>query len=190
MTTIVNMGRVAALLLLLLALPLAAQTGGVAGTVRDSSGGVLANATVTITNRDNNARQTQTTGDTGNFAFPQISPGSYRLEVKAPGFKTFVQPDFSIDVQQQAAIDPVMQIGDASESIQVIGDTPLLQPNTSSLGQVISNQQISELPLSGRNSLGLSVSPRVLNRWANSGEYRRVPTPTTRASFLRAAARW
>ncbi len=155
MTSIVKKCYVAALALFFLALPLAAQTGGVAGTVRDSSGGVLANATVTITNLSNNAKQTATTGNTGNFAFPQLLPGRYRLEVKAAGFKTFIQPDFGIDVQQQAAIDPVMQVGDAAESIQVTGDTPLLQPNTSSLGQVISNQQISELPLSGRNTLGL-----------------------------------
>jgi Carboxypeptidase regulatory-like domain len=156
MTLFVNPGRVlASLLLLSVAAPLAAQTGGVAGTVRDSSGGVLANATVTLTSHSTNAAQTQTTGDTGNFAFPQVTPGRYRLEVRAPGFKTFVQPDFGIDVQQQAAIDPVMQVGDASESIQVTGETPLLQPNTSSLGQVISNEQITELPLSGRNTLGL-----------------------------------
>ena len=154
MTTIVGFRRVMALIALLSS-PLAAQTGGLSGTVKDVSGGAVANASVALINQDTNARQTQTAGGAGAYAFPQVQPGRYRLEAEAPGFKKFIQPDIAINVQQQAAIDPVLQIGQTSESIEVTGETPLLQPNTSSLGQVVNNRQITELPLIGRNTLAL-----------------------------------
>src|SRR6266446_7938373 len=140
---------------LLLCLVATAQTGGVSGTIRDSSGGLLPKATVSLIDLDTNATQTQTTGDSGNFAFPQVKPGRYRIEAEAAGFKKFVQSDISVNVQQQVSLNPVMQIGQATESIEVTAETPLLQPNTSSLGQVVNNRQISDLPLIGRNTLSL-----------------------------------
>jgi hypothetical protein len=140
---------------LLLCLVATAQTGGVSGTIRDSSGGLLPKATVSLIDLDTNATQTQITGDSGNFAFPQIKPGRYRIEAEAAGFKKFVQSDISVNVQQQVSLNPVMQIGQATESIEVTAETPLLQPNTSSLGQVVNNRQISDLPLIGRNTLSL-----------------------------------
>ena len=135
--------------------PAKAQTGGISGTVKDPTGAGVANATVTLVNVDTNAQQKQTTGDAGAYAFPQVQPGRYRLEAEAPGFKRFVQSDVVIDVQQQVSIDPVLQIGQTSESVEVTAETPLLQPNTSSLGQVVNNKQITELPLIGRNTLSL-----------------------------------
>lgn len=146
-----------AVLLSLFAMPLAAQTGGLSGNVKDPSGASVANATVTLTNQATNVRQSQNTGSAGTFAFPQVQPGSYRLEAEAAGFKKFIQTDIAIEVQQQASIDPVLQIGDTTESVQVTAETPLLQPNTSSLGQVVNNRSIMELPLIGRNTLALVV---------------------------------
>src|SRR5712692_5339735 len=128
---------------LLFSIRLAAQTGGIGGTVKDPSGGAVTNAAVALIDQDTNARQAQTTAGAGAYTFPQVQPGRYRLEAEAPGFKKFIQSDIAIDVQQRVAIDPVLQIGQATESIEVAAQTPLLQPNTSSLGQVVSNREIS-----------------------------------------------
>jgi len=132
-----------------------AQTGGVSGTVKDSSGGVVPNANVTLTNQDTNAKQAQKASDNGHFAFTHLQPGNYRLESQAAGFKTSIQENIIVNVQQDVSIDPVLNVGQTSETVEVKAETPLLQPNTSSLGQVISNQQVTELPLSGRNTLAL-----------------------------------
>lgn len=158
MTWIVSLCRAAKAvlpLLFLLSAPVFCQTGGVTGTVKDSSGAVVPKAIVDLTNEDTNGTQTQTTGNTGNYAFPQVLPGRYRLEAKSAGFKTFVQTGIKVDVQQQVSLDPVLEVGQTSETVEVTAVTPLLQPNTSSLGQVVSNQQITELPLAGRNTLSL-----------------------------------
>jgi hypothetical protein len=154
MTMIVSFRRALSLILLVSA-PLAAQTGGIGGTVKDPSGGAVVNAAVTLINEDTNARQSQTTAAAGSYAFPQVQPGRYRLEAEAPGFKKFIQSGIAIDVQQQVALDVALPIGQTSESIEVTAETPLLQPNTSSLGQIVSNREISDLPLIGRNTLSL-----------------------------------
>lgn len=143
------------ILLAVVGVPILAQTGGITGTVRDATGAVVPKAKVTVVNQDTNSTQTQTTGDAGNYVFTRIQPGKYRLETQAPGFKKFVQPDIIVNVQQEISIDPALEVGQASETVEVKAETPLLQPNTSSLGQVVSNQQVTELPLSGRNTLGL-----------------------------------
>ncbi|MBV8830222.1 MAG: TonB-dependent receptor [Acidobacteriaceae bacterium] len=132
-----------------------AQNGVVSGTVKDASGATVPKATVTLVNQDTSTTQNQETGDAGNYTFTHVQPGSYRLESNAKGFKTFVQPNITVDVQQNVSIDPVLEVGQTSETVEVKAETPLLQPNTSSLGQVISNQQITQLPLSGRNTLSL-----------------------------------
>ena len=82
MTTPVSFRRSISLVALL-SLRLAAQTGGISGTVRDPSGAAIPKATVSLMNEDTNARQTQTTGGAGAYAFPQVQPGRYRLESEA-----------------------------------------------------------------------------------------------------------
>jgi hypothetical protein len=151
MTTLVT--RI--LLLPLLSLPMMAQTGGISGTVKDPSGAAIPKAAVALIDQDTNSRQIQTTGGAGSYAFPQVRPGKYRLESEAAGFKKFIQLDIVIAVQQQVSVDPVLQLGQATESVEVRAETPLLQPNSSSLGQVVNNQQITDLPLIGRNTLSL-----------------------------------
>jgi hypothetical protein len=156
MTTIVAScrGRIA-LALLVLSLPAAAQTGGISGTVKDPSDAAIAGATVVLTTQDTNARRTQTTGNTGFYSFPELPPALYRLEVEAQGFKRFVRANITVDVAHNVAIDPKLEIGQASESVNVVAETSLLETNTSSLGQVVDNREINDLPLIGRNTLAL-----------------------------------
>ncbi len=129
--------------------------GTVTGTVKDSTGAVIAGVKVVLTNAATNEQRTQTSADTGNFTFPLVPPGEYRLEAETSGFKKFVRAGVTVNVQQQVVIDAVLQVGDVTESVQVTGETPLLQPTTSSLGQVVNNRQITDLPLVGRNTLSL-----------------------------------
>jgi hypothetical protein len=129
--------------------------GSVTGTVKDESGGVLARMELRLINESTNEQKSQVTADSGNFTFPLVPPGMYRLEVETAGFKKFVRSHITIEVQQQAVINPVLQVGGVAEAVEVKGETPLLQPTTSSLGQVVDNRKIVELPLSGRNTLAL-----------------------------------
>jgi hypothetical protein len=130
-------------------------SGTVRGTATDSSGAILPNVKVTLINESTGESRTQPTSDLGTYTFPQVAPGLYRLEGEAQGFKKFVHPHITVELQQEAAVDLAMQVGEVTESIEVAGEVPLLQPNTSSLGQVVNNQKVTDLPLSGRNTLAL-----------------------------------
>jgi len=129
--------------------------GTVNGTVMDATGGVLAKVKVTLVNERTNESRTQATAENGSYAFAQVPPGIYRVEAETPGFKKFVRPHVVVDVQQQAVVDAQMEVGAVTESVEVTGAVPQLQTTTSSLGQVVTNQQITELPLVGRNTLSL-----------------------------------
>src|SRR5262245_11465266 len=130
-------------------------TGGVSGTLRDDSGGILAQVPVKLVNESTSEARSQLTATSGNFTFPAVPPGTYRLEVEAAGFKKYVRSHIVVEVQQQVVMNPVLQVGGIAEEVEVRAETPLLQPTTSSLGQVVDNRKIVELPLSGRNTLGL-----------------------------------
>ncbi len=145
---------VAALALALSAYP-QGFTGAVTGTVTDTTGAVLPEAKVTLINARTDERRTQTANAEGGYVFPAVPPGTYRLEAEHSGFKKFVRKDIAVEVGQQVVIDIGLAIGEVVESVEVVATTPLLQPTTSSLGQVVDSQKILDLPLVGRNTLGL-----------------------------------
>jgi hypothetical protein len=128
--------------------------GTVSGTVRDPSGAVLPSGTAVLINEATNDQRTQTTSSAGTFTFALVPPGSYRLEVQATGFKKYVRA-VRVEVQQTAMIEASLEVGALTESVDVKAETPLVQSSTSSLGQVIENKQIVDLPLVGRNTLSL-----------------------------------
>ena len=103
-------------------------SGTVRGTATDSSGAILPNVKVTLINESTGESRTQPTSDLGTYTFPQVAPGLYRLEGEAHGFKKFVHPHITVELQQEAADDLAMQVGEVSESIEVAGEVPLLQP--------------------------------------------------------------
>jgi len=149
------------LLLTLTALALAinslaqVSTGAVTGTVKDATGAVLPHAEVALINVNTNEKRIQVTNSEGGYVFPAMQPGTYRLEAQLQGFKRFVRDQLAVEVQQRLEIEIVLHIGTTSESVTVKEETPLLQPTTSSLGQVVDNRKILDLPLVGRNTLGL-----------------------------------
>lgn len=144
--------------------------GSIAGMVVDSSGAAMPSAEVTLTNLGTAEKRTQTTGSDGLYSFVNLIPGTYRLEAKKEGFKTFARDPIQVQVQQAVKIDATLQVGTVTESVTVSGETPLLQPETSSLGQVVETRKANELPLNGRNIYTLAaISPSVVPQGNTTG---------------------
>jgi outer membrane receptor protein involved in Fe transport len=147
------------LLVLVFALQCRAQTatGSISGIVRDQTGAVIARAKVTATNTLTNESRSTATNDTGYYSFPLMPPGIYNVEAESAGFKRFVRENIKLDVALAAAIDLTLDVGQNTERVTVTSEAPLLEENTSSLGHIVENRRITDLPTNGRNSYGFAV---------------------------------
>ena len=130
--------------------------GKISGTVADSSGASIGDATIMLTNLDTNGKQQMATNASGSYSFVNIEPGRYKIQAEKSGFKNFVREPIIVEIESGLKIDIVMPVGAASETIEVTGEAPLLQPETNSLGQVIEQRTVTELPLNGRNPIALA----------------------------------
>lgn len=151
---------------------LTAQTtyGSLSGTVTDASGAAAPGAIVTLKNVATSEQQVQTTGDTGMYSFVNLIPGQYRITVEKTGFKRVSRENVIIQVQQSSRVDVALSVGEVSETITVTSEAPLLQPETSSLGQVVEQRNANELPLNGRNVFNLvEVAPSVVMQGGAAG---------------------
>jgi hypothetical protein len=156
----------------LLSLNLYAQStyGSVSGTVADPSGAALSGATVTLTNVGTGEKRTQSSGDNGGFTFVNLFQGNYRIDIEKQGFKHFARPGVVVEVQQDTHIEAALTVGQVSETVEVTGEVPLLQTETSSLGQVVEQRKADELPLNGRNIFNLiTVSPAAVAQGGSGG---------------------
>jgi len=133
-----------------------AQTAGaVSGHVSDPTGAVIPDAAVSLRNIETGgARSTVTTGS-GDYTFTEVPPGSYKIEIKHKGFKAATSSDFQVSVQQSLRQNFTLEIGQVTESITITATGALLQVDNASLGTVVENESINELPLNGRNYLSL-----------------------------------
>lgn len=133
------------------------------GEVRDSSGGVLPGANITITNVGTNISVTTVTNDRGVYTVPSLRPGEYAITADMPGFSRIVRSGVVLQVAQVLRLDLTLQTSQVTETVQVVGAAPLVETQTSSRGSVIDQKKIVELPLNGRdyNQLAL-LSPGVL----------------------------
>src|SRR5258706_711587 len=137
--------------------------GTVDGTVTDPSGAALPDAKVTLTNTGPQEKHTQVTGGQGSYQFVNVIPGQYRLDIEKSGFKHFGRTNVVVQVQQDTHIDAALTVGQVSEVVEVTAQTPLLQAETSSLGQVVDERKANELPLNGRNIFNLiTISPAAI----------------------------
>ncbi|MCB1021181.1 MAG: carboxypeptidase regulatory-like domain-containing protein [Acidobacteria bacterium] len=136
--------------------PAAAQTfGEINGTVTDPSGAVIAGAQVTVTNTATNVSRQVETNESGSFAVPFLNPGVYNLTAELTGFKTAQVLNRVVEVGDVQEVRFVMEIGAVTEVIEVQAGAQMLQTADSSLGTVIDQQRIVELPINGRNYLNL-----------------------------------
>ena len=144
-------------LLALSAVPcLLGQTlGEITGRVSDATGASVPNATVTITNVATNAIRTAASTDAGYYTFPSVAPGFYDVKTEQAGFKTANSKNVEVQVQQTVRLDFTLQVGQVAESIDVSASAELLQAENASLGTVVENQAVMDLPLNGREYLGL-----------------------------------
>ena len=138
------------------------SAGSVTGVVRDASGSVVANATVTLRNVDTTIQHTTVSNDAGNYVFLNLGPGRYVLEASASGFATKRVAEFVLAVNQTASIDIALQVGSQSEVVTISAETEQLEASTADLGTVIATKQVNDLPLNGRNFTQLlSLTPGV-----------------------------
>lgn len=146
------------LLLCLLATPLLAQveSGKIVGTIHDASGAVMTGAQVTVANTGTNAARSVTTDESGDYVVTELRPGTYTVSVTREGFKQAVQAPFHLDVNQVVRVDLTLAVGNVSEKVEVTAAEPLIESQTSSLGQVVEEQRVHELPLNGRNFVELA----------------------------------
>ncbi len=148
-------------------------TASITGQVTDPSGAVIPNAKINLTNTATNQTRTATSNSDGYYSFPLLPPApTYRVTVQAPNFATFTQENIRLDVGQALKLNALLSISGTSQQVVVTNAPPALDTQTSSLGQVIDNQQIVDLPTNGRNSYSFAtLVPGVL---AGSG-FRSTP---------------
>jgi hypothetical protein len=133
------------------------DTGTIAGSVRDSAGAGLVSATVTFVEISTNATSKAQTNAVGDYASPPLRPGNYRVTADASGFKTQTWNTVALRVQDRLRVDFNMAVGSVSENVLVTAETPNIQTDTSSLGEVVSTTQINQLPLNGRDYIQLAT---------------------------------
>ncbi len=144
--------------------------GTVEGSVVDSTQAAIAGGQVTLTNIGTQEKRTQTTGSEGLYRFVNVIPGPYRLDIDKEGFKHFTRDNVVVQVQQDAHIDATLTVGQATETVEVTSETTLLQPETSSLGQVVEKREANDLPLNGRNIFNLiTISPAAIAQGGSGG---------------------
>src|SRR5687767_7232729 len=128
----------------------AQATAQISGTVRDQSGAVLPGVEVTATQTETGITRTTVTNETGSFILPNLALGPYRFEAGLPGFRTFVQTGIVLQVNSNAVINPVLEVGQVTESVEVQANVAQVETRSTAIGEVIENERILELPLNGR----------------------------------------
>jgi outer membrane receptor protein involved in Fe transport len=139
--------------------PLFAQqiTGSIRGTVADSSGALVAAATVTARQVETGLARTATTDRSGNYLLLELPVGHYALEVTSKGFQKYLQEGISLSVNETATVSVRLAVGTETQQVQVRADAALIQPTSSSVGQVVGEREILDLPLDGRNFAQLGL---------------------------------
>ena len=156
---------------LLLCAPCFAQTlGTITGEVRDSTGAVVPGVTVTVVNRRPTPPARHRATRVGLFDFPALAAGPYTVKSELEGFKTATR-DVELQVQQTARVNFTLELGALNETATVTGVSPLVETSNATIGTVIENRRIVELPLNGRNYLQLvALSPNVSADFAGAGQ--------------------
>ena len=155
----------------LFASPSSAQNfGQVTGIVADSTGGVLVGATVTVTNTQTAATATQQANSSGIYVFPNLLPGIYNVKVEMDGFVGAARNRVELQIQQTIRMDFRLELGTLNETVEAVASAPMISTEDLTIGTVIENRRIVELPLNGRNFLKMvELTPNVSASFSGSG---------------------
>jgi hypothetical protein len=132
-------------------------TGSIVGTVTDRTGAVVPGAALTVTNIDTGSSNKTITDSSGNYAVTPLPVGHYSVTVEAKGFKKSVSGGITLNLQDRIGVNVVLELGQITETVEVVAAAPALQTDTSYLGQVMDSQKIVDLPLNGRFFTRLAV---------------------------------
>jgi hypothetical protein len=138
--------------------------GRITGTVTDAAGAVIPGASVRVVQLETNVTTTAVTNADGNYEAGNLNPGQYRLEVEHRGFKTFRRGPLEVRVMDVLEIPVKLEVGSMSETVTVTAEAPLLESTNASVGQVVDNRRIQDLPLPGGNPMYLlQLAPGVIS---------------------------
>ena len=127
------------------------DAGSILGTVRDTTGAVIRNAKVTLTNEGTGQTQTVQSGAAGEYNFSPVRIGQYKVTAELKGFENVEHSQIRVDVQQHVLVDLVLTPGQNTQTVTVSDEPPALQTQDASVGQVIGTKTVNDLPLNGRN---------------------------------------
>src|SRR5207244_4572156 len=130
-------------------------TAQVSGTVRDQSGAVLPGVEVTATQTETGVTRNAVTNETGSYILSNLALGPYRFDAVLPGFRTFVQTGIVLQVNSNPVINPILEVGQINEQVEVQANAALVETRSQGVGSVMENQRILELPLNGRQATDL-----------------------------------
>jgi hypothetical protein len=132
------------------------QSGRIVGTITDPNQAVVPGANVEITNLGTNQTTTIKSNQSGDFALTPVNPGAYRVTITAPGFQTAVVDNVEVQVNQSARADAQLRVGDNTTKVEVTAAPPVVDTESGTLGHVVTNTQIVNLPLNGRGFYDLA----------------------------------
>jgi Carboxypeptidase regulatory-like domain len=174
-----TIGRAAALCALLLAYAHAQEfRATVSGTVTDPAGAAIANATLVITQNTTGSRSQTVSDGAGAYALPFLEPGDYELTAEAKGFKRYDRKDLHLGSGDHPVIDIHLEVGEVTQTIDVVESVPLVNNENASVGQTITTKQVEDFPLNGRTPLMLAqlsigviatAQPTLVHPFDNSG---------------------
>jgi hypothetical protein len=151
------MSRLSILTLVFLTLAWAQSTAVISGTVEDPTGGLVPGAAVTAIQQQTDQHFDAVSDSQGRFSFPRLPVGNYKVQVTRTGFRRFESEAIRLDADQTRQANVVLQVGEASESVQVSGAIALVETIGGVLRETVDEKRISELPLNGRNPLDLQL---------------------------------
>src|SRR5579884_3887042 len=152
------------------------NTSAIAGVITDESGGAVPSATVTVTDIGTGQARTTTASASGEYVVPQLPPGKYDVKADAKGFQSGLASGVTLQIAQRARLDFTLKVGALSQQVEVSAHAGVMDTDTASLGQTITQRTVTDLPLNGRNYLTLgSLSPGVVPQ---------IPASEAPASFV------
>jgi hypothetical protein len=126
-------------------------TAQISGSIKDQSGAVLPGVELTVTQTATGAKRSTVSNETGNYVLASLPIGPYMMEAGLPGFRTYLQSGIVLQVDDRPEINVVLQVGQTSEQIEVQANAALVESRTTAIGTVVTNQEVAEMPLNGRD---------------------------------------